>query len=197
MSRYDVAIVGGGIAGTSVGYFLALEGLSVVVLEREATLGVHSTGRSAAIFTECYGTPVVRRLAVGSRPFLEHLPDGFSDDPILAPRGILFPATADQADRIESSAAEQRALVPSVEVLDTAGALERCPVLAPDVVAGAVLEPDAMDIDVHALHMAYQRTMRRHGGEVRTGFEVVEIDRVGDHWVVRAPSESIEASAGS
>jgi D-arginine dehydrogenase len=193
VSGYDVAIVGGGIAGTSVGYFLAREGLSVVVVEREPTLGVHSTGRSAAIFTECYGTPVVRRLALGSRSFLEDLPDGFSDDPILGPRGILFPASPDQADRLEASAADQRALVASVELLDPSEAIERCPVLDPSALAGAVLEPDAMDLDVHALHMAYQRSVRRLGGELRTGFEVTEIDRVGDHWAVRAPSESVEA----
>lgn len=194
MSRFDAAVVGGGIAGTSVAYFLVREGLSVVVLEREPTLGVHSTGRSAAIFTECYGTPVVRRLAIGSRELLMAPPEGFSDDPILGPRSILFPATHDQAGRLEESAAEQQALVPSVQLLDAAETIARCSVLDSGVVAGGILEPDAMDIDVHALHIAYQRGVRHGGGEIRTGFEVIEIDRVGGGWVVRAPAEAVEAS---
>lgn len=194
MSGFDVAVVGGGIAGTSVAYFLARDGASVVVLERESTLGVHSTGRSAAIFTECYGTPVVRRLALGSRPFLADPSDGFVDDPILTPRSILFPASPDQAGRLERSAADQQALVPSVRLLDADEAVERCPVLDPSAVAGAVLEPGAMDIDVHGLHMAYQRGVRRLGGEIRTGFEVVAIDRALDRWVVRAPAETVEAA---
>ena len=91
MTRFDVAVVGGGIAGTSVAFFLAAR-CSVVVLEREATLGYHSTGRSAAVFTECYGKPVVRRLAMASRRFLVRPPDDPFDTPILTERGIAFVA---------------------------------------------------------------------------------------------------------
>lgn len=40
----------------------------VVLLEREAQPGYHSTGRSAALYTETYGNAVIRALTVGSRP---------------------------------------------------------------------------------------------------------------------------------
>src|SRR5512142_3337319 len=61
----DFLVVGGGIAGASVGYFLAGSG-SVTVLEMEAVPGYHSTGRSAALFTEYYGNDVVRALTRAS-----------------------------------------------------------------------------------------------------------------------------------
>lgn len=194
MIHVDVAVVGGGIAGTAVAYFLALEGASVAVLEREATLGEHSTGRSAAIFTECYGAPLVRRLAIGSRAFLLDPPDGFTDIPILSPRSVLFVADEDQADRLEESAAEQRALVPSVGLLDAASALERCPVLDPAVVVGAVVEPDAMDIDVHALHTGYQRALRHLGGRILPRFGVVEAARSGERWVIGSGTDTVTAA---
>jgi len=193
VTGFDVAVIGGGIAGTSAGYFLARQGMSVVVLEREATLGFHSTGRSAAVFTECYGTPVVRRLALGSRGFLADPPIGFSDSPILSPRSILFSATNEQAAGLVASFEQQRSLVPSVRMLDTSEAVGVCPVLSPDVIAGGVLEPNAMDLDVHALHVGYQRGLRSLGGEIRTGFEVTQMDRMTNGWVVRAPTESVEA----
>ena len=46
----DIAIIGGGIAGVSAAYWLALHpsAPSVTVLEAEATLAHHTTGRSAA-----------------------------------------------------------------------------------------------------------------------------------------------------
>ena len=49
MQTYDIAILGGGIAGLSLAYFLGAS-RSVVVIEREDNLGYHSTGRSAAEF---------------------------------------------------------------------------------------------------------------------------------------------------
>lgn len=51
MERVDFLIVGGGMAGASAAYELAAHG-SVVVLERESQPGYHSTGRSAALYTQ-------------------------------------------------------------------------------------------------------------------------------------------------
>ena len=45
---FDVVVVGCGIAGMSVAWALARRGHSVAVVEREASLTAHSTGRSAA-----------------------------------------------------------------------------------------------------------------------------------------------------
>ena len=52
MTAWDYAVVGAGMAGASVGWQLAQAGASVLVLEREAQPGYHSTGRSAALFME-------------------------------------------------------------------------------------------------------------------------------------------------
>ena len=66
MAQVDVLVVGAGIAGASIAHFLAPRA-RVVVLEREAHPGYHSTGRSAALFSETYGTPQVRALSRASR----------------------------------------------------------------------------------------------------------------------------------
>ncbi|MGH6912134.1 MAG: FAD-dependent oxidoreductase, partial [Geminicoccales bacterium] len=75
--RAEVLIVGAGIAGSSLAFELA-GSLRVILLERESQPGYHSTGRSAAMLTETYGTPTVRALAIASRPFFAHPPPGFA-----------------------------------------------------------------------------------------------------------------------
>ena len=96
-----VAVIGGGIAGASAGYELAA-GADITLFEQESTCGYHSTGRSAALFTECYGEPVVRRLAIASRTFLETPPPGFTDQPLVRPRPVMFIATHDQVAALET-----------------------------------------------------------------------------------------------
>lgn len=187
-----VAIIGGGIAGTSAGYFLAGRA-DVTVLEQETTCGYHTTGRSAALFTECYGDEVVRRLAIGSRAFLDTPPDGFAPHPIVTRRPVLFVATQEQADRLTPALHEYQAMVATVDALDADTAIALCPVLDSTVVAGGVVEPGAGDIDVHALHLGYQRGIKQGGGRVLTGAPAVGFTATDHGWIVHTPSGDHEA----
>ena len=93
MTDVRFAIIGAGIAGTSLAYRLA-EALGsaddIVLLEREDQPGYHSTVRSAAIYTETYGPPVIRALTAGSRALFDNPPDGFATHPLLHPLGVLL-----------------------------------------------------------------------------------------------------------
>ncbi len=51
------------------------------------------------------------------------------------------------------------------------------PVLREDYVAGAVLDPEAMDIDVNAVHQGFLRGLRARGGTTLTGMELIELKR--------------------
>jgi D-arginine dehydrogenase len=66
-------------------------------------------------------------------------------------------------------------------------------VLRPDQVLGAVYEPDAADMDVHAIHQGYLRGMRRAGGQLVCDAEVTAIERMGSHWRVTAGGAVYEA----
>ncbi|KAB2870545.1 MAG: FAD-dependent oxidoreductase, partial [Bauldia sp.] len=76
-SGWDIAVVGAGIAGASVAAELA-PFARVVLLEREAQPGYHTTGRSAALFSETYGPPAIRALSRASAPFFRAPPAGFA-----------------------------------------------------------------------------------------------------------------------
>lgn len=191
--KVDVAVVGGGIAGASAAYEMAARS-SVVLIEAEATCGYHSTGRSAAVFTECYGEPVVRRLAIGSRSFLETPPPDFGDTLILTQRPLLFVGRPDQADQLAEALTDFRAMVPSVRELTGEEAARWCPVLDPSRVEGGIMEPHSQDIDVHALHLGFQTGLRRRGGQILTGAPVTAIDGSSGGWRLTAAETEIEAA---
>ncbi|HWK85487.1 MAG TPA: FAD-dependent oxidoreductase, partial [Caldimonas sp.] len=161
----DVLVVGAGIAGAALGYFLAPHA-RVVVLERESQPGYHSTGRSAALFMESYGTTQVRALTRASRAFLETPPAGFCEGPILSPRGAMLIATPGQGELLEAQCEILRTTSQNARAIGAAEACTRAPVLRPELVLGAAFEPDSSDIDVDRLHQGYLRGIRRHGGGI-------------------------------
>jgi D-arginine dehydrogenase len=177
----DLIVVGAGMAGAAAAAHLAAD-RRVVLLERESQPGYHSTGRSAALFTETYGNRAIRILTSASRAFYEAWADGFTEHPILKPRGSLMLAMPRQEKLLDAAWDELSALDPRVRRLEAAEARSMVPVLRSGHVIGAVYEPDAMDIDVHELHQGYLRLLRRRGGRIVTDAEVFRFDRSGGAW---------------
>lgn len=183
LKAFDFIIIGGGMAGASAAYELAAYG-TVLLLERESQPGYHSTGRSAALFSEAYGPEQVRALTTGGKPFFLSPPDGFTDHDILTPRGAMFLGRPDQEPQLQTIFEESRRLVDTIRLIDATEVLERVSVLRADYVGGGVLEPDAMDIDVHALHQGYLRGLRARGGTVVTDADVTDLTKSGADWRV-------------
>ncbi|RYG12354.1 MAG: FAD-binding oxidoreductase, partial [Burkholderiales bacterium] len=179
----DYVVVGAGIAGASVAYHLALQG-QVLLLERESQPGYHSTGRSAAMFMETYGTAAIRALTRASRAFYEQPPAHFTDHPILTPRGAMHVAKTGQESELASAWDAATQSSSRVELLSVPEVLERCPVLRAELTCGAIYEPDAMDMDVHALHQGYLRGFRARGGQVMGNAELASAQRGPSGWMV-------------
>ncbi len=190
--KYDVAVIGAGIAGAAVAANLAAS-KSVVVIERESHPGYHATGRSAALFSEVYGNDVVRKLSIAGRPFLADPPNGFSTSPILTPRGAMHVGTSADLEVLDRLYESAHRLVPSVRRLDSREVRERVPVLRTESVAGGVIEPDAMDIDTNELLQAYLRQIRQRGGRILVDAEVLGLTRGGAGWILETRAGKVEA----
>ncbi|HEY0113990.1 MAG TPA: FAD-dependent oxidoreductase [Allosphingosinicella sp.] len=186
MSRrdFDVVVVGAGIAGASVASRLA--GLSVAVLEQESQPGYHSTGRSAAIFSQVYGSSSVRALTRATGPFLLDPPKGFADNPLLRRCGVLFIARADQRDQIEALSALDDVTSVTRRVSPTE-ALNLLSILKPGYVSHALVEDGAAEIEVHALHHGYLRQVTALGGELFAHAAVTGLSRANGRWQVETP----------
>jgi D-arginine dehydrogenase len=188
----DYLVIGGGIAAASLGYWLAPHGRTVL-LEREEQPGYHATGRSAALFMESYGTPQVRALTCASRAFFEQPPAGFADHPLLSPRGAMMVARQGEEALLAEQWAVLRSVSPHGQLLDAAAACALLPALRADKVLGAVYEPDAADMDVHAILQGFLRGLRRSGGRVVCQAEATVIERQAGVWRVQAGASHYSA----
>lgn len=173
MSDFDVLIVGGGIAGASLGAEVAGH-RSVLLVEAEAQCGFHSTGRSAAFWLESYGGPIVAQLSSVSRSFLDSPPADFCERSLLRTRGDLH-ITRDRLPELPDGIVSRVVERPELESL--------LPGIRPEW-RRALLEPGCADIDAAALHAAYLRQLRRLGGEIRTDSRLRSAVRGDGFWQV-------------
>lgn len=192
MKTYDIAIIGGGIAGLSLAYFLSPH-RSVAVLEREDALGYHSTGRSAAEFVLRYNAPEICALARVAKSFFDAPPAGFSDVPLLKQRGGVMIANAEKAGRLEEVFREELAFTPELERLTTEEAIARVPILRPDYVAAAFYDPNFWDIEVESLLQGYTRGARQNGADILEKHEVISARRENDIWIIETAGGTIKA----
>lgn len=187
---FDVAVIGGGIAGVSAAYHLAASH-RVVLLEQEAELAFHTTSRSAAIFVENDGGLVNRRLAAASRSFLEQDHPGL-DAPLLSPLGSLVVGPEDFTDQF-IALASTTAAASSIEIVDGDQALTLCPVLRRDRATIGVWEPHAMAMDAMALHQLFLRGARQNKVEVARSHRVVGLENSGSGWLITTSRDSFQA----
>lgn len=176
----DVVVIGAGMAGASAAAFLAAH-VRVAVVEREALAGMHTTGRSAAMFMESYGPAQVRALTRASRHYLEQ-GAGW-----LSPRSALFIARASQAQALAELEAQLHADGGGLpQRLSSAQALLRVPALRPEATVGALLDTSAADIDVNALHQHFLGCVRALGSTIHLDVGLSAVRRDGAHWHLQA-----------
>ena len=190
MSNRRIAVIGAGMAGASVAYELA-QHFKVTVLEQEAQPGFHSTGRSAAVFSEDYGNPVVRAITALSRYFLLQPPFDDVERPLLTPRGAVFIASAAQQKQLEVMHLERRHHPAKNTLLSQKELIALVPVLNSKW-QSALWESQAMDIDVATLHQAYLRHAKRRGATVLCNSRVIGMTHKYGDWRVELEGRALE-----
>ena len=173
----DVAIVGAGIAGASLAAELAGKA-RVTMIEAESSPGYHSTGRSAAFWSESYGGPMIQPLTSASAASLA---------PFLKPRGAIHIADAEGKAALRAMAGDfPPPLLQPVgrDALDAA---------IPGLLAGwdaGLAEPSCADIDVAALHADCLARARAGGARLVTNARVSRIAHEGGRWRIDGEIEA-------
>jgi D-arginine dehydrogenase len=171
--RFEVVIIGGGIAGASLAYFLSQRGVTdILLVERERQPGYHATGRSAASVVEWDPVPALQELKIQGAAFLRRPPTDFSEHPLLQPSGILVTFQEPQWNAV-------RQMVPllaergiAVQALSGPECVDKVPVLSRDYIDGGVFLVEDGRLDVHQLLWSYLRQASRRGLQHRWGVTV-------------------------
>jgi D-arginine dehydrogenase len=189
MEEVDVLIVGGGIAGASLGARLA-GGMRVMLIEAEDMCGRHATGRSAAFWQASLGgDSPERRLSIASKPMFDVNWPG-SETPLLRYRGGVH-LTGPSADRMEDADDLVGEYAPAH--LDRAELDRLIPGLR-EQWTGAWYESTCADIEVAAFHQACLGAMRRQGAQVRTSASLRSARREEGAWRVETSLGPISAA---
>ena len=180
--RFDVAVIGGGIAGTSVAAELSKD-RRVLLLEMESQPGYHTTGRSAAVYAAVYGPSPIRALTRASRAFFASPSTSHFDTALFRPRPIMMIARQEQAFALDQTIAEVGVMTP-VERINESAIRKLNPLVKTGYASAAMLDMSGEDIDVAALHQGYLRQFRYFGGDLRCNATVLGLTHTGRDWQI-------------
>ncbi|MCA0872996.1 FAD-binding oxidoreductase [Seohaeicola saemankumensis] len=187
--RFDVIVVGAGIAGASVAAELSTD-LHVLLLEREPHPGLHATGRSAAMYEPGYGPAVIRALTRASRAFFDNPCSPHIQHPLLTPRDVVFIARDYQTGTLDQMLHE---IGQGLSPLPINEAHARMPLIREGYASAAVLNRMTADIDVDALHQHYLRSCRSNRASLVTRADVTALRRRGGDWQAETPQGTFRA----
>jgi L-2-hydroxyglutarate oxidase len=191
-SPVDLVVVGGGIVGLATAYRLleARPGLRLLVLEKEAALATHQTGRNSGVIhspnTYAPGSLKARLCAEGMRDALafadEHaIPYERCGELIVATEEAELPRLAAIAERARANGVTPREMGP-----------EEMREVEPEVRGLRALHvPSTGIIDWGRFALVLADAVRARGGEIRTRTEVTAIRRTPDALVLETTAGAI------
>ncbi len=178
--RTDVVVIGGGIIGVSCAYRLAAAGVSVLLLERDS-LGAGSTGKAAGGIRSSFTTHV--NIEIGLRGLAEYasFAETYGAEIDFRRDGYLYLVT-DPADlpEFERCAELQNSYGVRSRLVEPAEARRFSPMIDTEGVIAALWSPDDAKATPDSAVQGYARAARGHGAVLKTGVEVVGIERDGD-----------------
>jgi sarcosine oxidase subunit beta len=195
VSAPDVAILGAGIMGASVGWHLMRRGVKdVLLLDRSGSPGQGSTGRATGGFRAQYATSINVRLSLLSRAKLLSFAEDTGVPPGYAPCGYLWlagsprdMAALEGARRVQHEAGLREAVSVDTDEIRTLN-----PALALDGVVGGAWCPTDGFVRPCDMLAGYLRDAERQGARVRWGAEVTALECRTDRVVaVRLGNERI------
>lgn len=181
----DVAIVGGGMAGSSTAYWLSEEARDLKGIVLESASVAHEKGSSygeSRMFREMYSDPYFARMQRASLKLWDEV-EQRTGETLLKRNGLLFYGEETE-ETVEGSVQGARDTMEELgiahEYFDSGDALrEKWPEMSPGEHEQGVFEPSAGSINSSKTCHAMMRVAQENGWTLREGVRVEDIHRVG------------------
>jgi sarcosine oxidase subunit beta len=199
---HDVAIIGGGIAGVSLAYFLATAGVDACVIERN-DIGAESTGRSAGIIGQGHRPAPDLPLVMRAVQLWKRLADESELDFEFRQHGTVSLAWSEQhAADLQAMAARERAHGLECAWLDRVATHDIVPAVR-GAYLGSIYYPSDASAQPYRACLALARTAVRAGAVIHEHRAVTAIEvtqgRVTGVLTTAGPiaTENVVVAAGS
>jgi sarcosine oxidase subunit beta len=174
--HYDVVIIGGGIHGLSLAYYLARDGSQRVALFEKSYLGSGASGRNGEMIRSAFGSREWIGLWHKSLQLWENLAAELGFNVMFTRHGYLILATnSGEFDGLKQNHKTQRELGVTTTILDAEEVKRLLPPINTDLVAGGLLQKNAGFARHDAAIWGYARAARRLGVEIFPFTEVTDI----------------------
>ncbi|MGI9426619.1 MAG: NAD(P)/FAD-dependent oxidoreductase [Hyphomicrobiaceae bacterium] len=177
--KADIAIIGGGIIGTSIAWHLrqADQGADIVVVERDPTYELAATPRGNGGIRQLFSIPENIRMAQHGLTFYAGLDDVLAQEGQdtrvgFRRQGYLFISDTGQSGQMIANHAVQERHGVNAELLEPSALKDRFPSLNVNDIAVAVHSPDDAWIDPYSALMGLRRSAISDGVHYCSG-EVV------------------------
>ncbi len=172
----DVVVVGGGVIGTSITYYLAKQGVNVCLVERNDIASGTSSAAANGVALQTKPPGPKQNLAQASARLFRNLSEELDADIELSNEGgMLVAETEEQLELISDKAQKAAKSGLTIEILSRKQTLARQPCLAPHIIGSAYCAADST-VNPYLLAFAFARAAKRHGADVQTFTEVTAIE---------------------
>ncbi|WP_400163610.1 NAD(P)/FAD-dependent oxidoreductase [Brevibacillus sp. TJ4] len=175
MLTADAVVIGGGVIGTSIAYRLAVQGRTVMLVDKGG-IGEQTSGScDKGVFLQSKKPGIHLELAKASREVFEHLEEelGMSIS-FRRSGGMIVIETEEQRERLESFVQQQQEAGVPVQLLEKEEAFRHQPALSRHIVGATRCDLDAEVNPLHLSH-AFATAAVRSGARLMTHTEVTGI----------------------
>jgi sarcosine oxidase subunit beta len=171
----DILIIGGGVMGSGIAYYLARQSRGrIVLLERQA-LCSGTTGRSGAIVRQHYSNGFTIRMAKDCLAVFQQFESMIGGDCGFITTGMIVMTNEQGADALRANVKLQQEQGVNTQLIDGSEIDKAVPGYSGEGVALACYEPDAGVADPMATTHCFARRARDHGAIIREGVAVTHI----------------------
>src|SRR6266849_10891282 len=171
----DIIIVGGGVMGASIAYYLAKQGDAQVTLLERQSLCTGTTGRSGAIVRQHYSNDFTIRMARDCLSVFQHFDELVGGDCGFVTTGMIVMVNEQGAEALRANVKMQQEHGVDTQLIQPDEVSDAAQGYSGTGVALACYEPGTGVADPMATTHCFAKRARDFGAAIREGVSVTQI----------------------